>query len=111
MNVDTVADRVRAEFVEMPGLTLTVRQASRLFGLDRTCAGRSSIASCIPSSCDGPAPASWRAATARLHRKAWPRPITVPGMPPPARNRPARSFSTTQSRVDSTNGGRQRFGR
>jgi hypothetical protein len=35
MNVDTVADRVRAEFVEMPGLTLTVRQASRLFGLDQ----------------------------------------------------------------------------
>ena len=35
MNVDVVADRVRAEFVEMPGLTLTVRQASRLFGLDQ----------------------------------------------------------------------------
>lgn len=35
MHVDTVADRVRAEFVEMPGLTLTVRQASRLFGLDQ----------------------------------------------------------------------------
>jgi hypothetical protein len=35
MNVDTVADRVRAEFVEMPGLSLTVRQASRLFGLDQ----------------------------------------------------------------------------
>jgi hypothetical protein len=35
MNVDTVADRVRAEFEEMPGLTLTVRQASRLFGLDQ----------------------------------------------------------------------------
>jgi hypothetical protein len=35
MNVDAVADRVRAEFVEMPGLTLTVRQASRLFGLDQ----------------------------------------------------------------------------
>ena len=35
MNVDTVTDRVRAEFVEMPGLTLTVRQASRLFGLDQ----------------------------------------------------------------------------
>ena len=34
MNVDAVADRVRAEFVEMPGLSLTVRQASRLFGLD-----------------------------------------------------------------------------
>jgi hypothetical protein len=35
MNVDAVADRVRAEFVEMPGLTLTVGQASRLFGLDQ----------------------------------------------------------------------------
>ncbi len=35
MNVDVVADRVRAEFVEMPGLTLTVRQASRLFGLEQ----------------------------------------------------------------------------
>jgi hypothetical protein len=35
MNVDAVADRVRAEFVEMPGLTLTVRQASRLFGLEQ----------------------------------------------------------------------------
>ena len=35
MNVDTVANRVRAEFVEMPGLTLTVGQASRLFGLDQ----------------------------------------------------------------------------
>ena len=35
MNVDAVADRVRAEFVEMPGLSLTVRQASRLFGLDQ----------------------------------------------------------------------------
>jgi hypothetical protein len=34
MNVDAVADRVRAEFVEMPGLSLTVHQASRLFGLD-----------------------------------------------------------------------------
>src|SRR5436190_15908007 len=35
MNVDAVANRVRAEFVEMPGLTLTVGQASRLFGLDQ----------------------------------------------------------------------------
>ena len=26
---------MRAEFVEMPGLTLRVRQASRLFGLDQ----------------------------------------------------------------------------
>jgi hypothetical protein len=35
MNVDAVAARVRAEFVEMPGLILTVRQASRLFGIDQ----------------------------------------------------------------------------
>jgi DNA-binding IclR family transcriptional regulator len=38
MNVDGVARRVLAEFEEMPGLTLTVRQAARLFGLDQqTC--------------------------------------------------------------------------
>lgn len=34
MNVDTVTARVRAEFDEMPGMTLTVPQASRLFGLE-----------------------------------------------------------------------------
>jgi hypothetical protein len=34
MNVDVVAERVRAEFEEMPDLTLTVPQASRLFGID-----------------------------------------------------------------------------
>ena len=34
MNVKRAEDRVRAEFEEMPGLTLTVRQASRLFGLE-----------------------------------------------------------------------------
>lgn len=34
MNVDAVARRVRAEFEEMPGMTLTVQQAARLFGLD-----------------------------------------------------------------------------
>ena len=34
MEVNTVVDRVRAEFEEMPGMTLTVPQASRLFGLD-----------------------------------------------------------------------------
>jgi hypothetical protein len=28
--------RVRAEFIEMPGLTLTVAQAQRLWGLDRS---------------------------------------------------------------------------
>ncbi len=34
MNVERVADRVRAEFEEMPGMSLTMPQASRLFGLD-----------------------------------------------------------------------------
>lgn len=34
MNVDTVVERVRAEFEEMPGMTLTMPQASRLFGLE-----------------------------------------------------------------------------
>jgi DNA-binding IclR family transcriptional regulator len=34
MNVDTIAKRVLAEFEEMPGLALTRRQASRLFGLE-----------------------------------------------------------------------------
>lgn len=34
MNVDVVAERVRAEFDEMPGMTLTLPQASRLFGLE-----------------------------------------------------------------------------
>ena len=38
MNVEAVARRVLAEFEEMPGLTLTLRQAARLFGLDQhTC--------------------------------------------------------------------------
>jgi hypothetical protein len=35
MDVEGVADRVRAEFEEMPGMMLTMRQASRLFGLER----------------------------------------------------------------------------
>ena len=34
MNVAVIARRVLAEFEEMPGMTLTPRQASRLFGLD-----------------------------------------------------------------------------
>ncbi len=33
MNVENIAERVRAEFEEMPGMTLTMPQASRLFGL------------------------------------------------------------------------------
>jgi Fic family protein len=31
-----VVNRVRAEFIEMPGLKLTVAQAQRLWGLDRS---------------------------------------------------------------------------
>lgn len=34
MDVEVVAKRVRAEFEEMPGMTLTMPQASRLFGLE-----------------------------------------------------------------------------
>jgi hypothetical protein len=38
MDVELVTKRVRAEFDEMPGMTLTMRQASRLFGIEReTC--------------------------------------------------------------------------
>ena len=35
MDVDTATKRVRAEYEEMPGLALTVPQASKLFGLER----------------------------------------------------------------------------
>jgi hypothetical protein len=34
MNVETASRRVLAEFAEMPGMALTPRQASLLFGLD-----------------------------------------------------------------------------
>ena len=34
-NMETVARRVLAEFEEMPGMTLTCSQASRLFGIDQ----------------------------------------------------------------------------
>lgn len=34
MNVDSLTKRVLAEFEEMPGLTLTRHQASKLFGLE-----------------------------------------------------------------------------
>lgn len=33
-NVTTVVERVRAEFIESPGLSLTPSQAQRLFGVD-----------------------------------------------------------------------------
>jgi hypothetical protein len=36
MQLHTVIERVRAEFLEMPGMHLTFAQASRLFGLDAT---------------------------------------------------------------------------
>ncbi len=35
MNLETATRRVRAEFEEMPGLTLTVPQASKLFGIEK----------------------------------------------------------------------------
>jgi hypothetical protein len=34
VEVHAVANRVRSEFLEMPGLRLTVRQAARLWGLE-----------------------------------------------------------------------------
>jgi hypothetical protein len=38
MTIEQIAARARAEFLEMPGLRLTIRQAQRLWGLDaRTC--------------------------------------------------------------------------
>ena len=38
MDVERFTNRVRAEFEEMPGMTLTMPQASRLFGIEReTC--------------------------------------------------------------------------
>ena len=35
MDVESVTKRVQAEFEEMPGMTLTMPQASRLFGIER----------------------------------------------------------------------------
>jgi hypothetical protein len=44
MTVEKLAERIRAEFDEMPGMVLTVAQASRFFGIDdktiRTVVGR-----------------------------------------------------------------------
>jgi hypothetical protein len=34
MSVEKLAERIRAEFDEMPELVLTLQQASRFFGLD-----------------------------------------------------------------------------
>lgn len=36
MGLNAVTQRVRAEFDEMPGLTLTEPQAAKLFGIERT---------------------------------------------------------------------------
>jgi hypothetical protein len=35
MRIDQVLQRIQGEFVEMPGLRLTISQAQRLWGLDR----------------------------------------------------------------------------
>src|SRR5436309_2968225 len=35
MDIEHVVRRIKAEFLEMPGLRLTVQQASRLWGLER----------------------------------------------------------------------------
>ncbi len=36
MAMNDLVHRIRAEFLEMPGLRLTVRQAARLWGLDES---------------------------------------------------------------------------
>ena len=38
--ISTLEDRVRGEFLEMPGLRLTVRQASRLWAVDHVTSER-----------------------------------------------------------------------
>jgi hypothetical protein len=35
--IHSLVERIRGEFLEMPGLRLTVQQASRLWGLDPVC--------------------------------------------------------------------------
>jgi hypothetical protein len=40
MEFSTLVDRVRAEFMEMPGLRLTPAQAMRLWGVDSQVCGR-----------------------------------------------------------------------
>ena len=34
MNVERLVERIRAEFDEMPGMVLTMRQASKFFGVE-----------------------------------------------------------------------------
>jgi len=36
MNIEHLVGRIKAEFLEMPGLQLTVLQAARLWGLERS---------------------------------------------------------------------------
>lgn len=36
MNIDSLVSRIRAEFIEMPGLRLTMAQAARLWNLEVT---------------------------------------------------------------------------
>jgi len=36
IDLSLLVDRVRGEYLEMPGLTLTIVQAQRLWGLDET---------------------------------------------------------------------------
>jgi hypothetical protein len=54
--------RVRAEFRELPGLTLTLPQASRLFSIERACCERvpGALVHAGHLSTDGKAFASWR---------------------------------------------------
>jgi hypothetical protein len=40
MHAPTLFERVRGEFNEMPGLQLTIAQASRLWGMDQTACRR-----------------------------------------------------------------------
>ena len=39
-NMDALIQRVRAEFIEMPGLRLTLAEATRLWGLEPDACGR-----------------------------------------------------------------------
>ncbi len=40
MDFETLVHRVRGEFLEMPGLMLTLPQAQRLWGMERELCGR-----------------------------------------------------------------------
>lgn len=49
MNTQVLIDRIRGEFLEMPGLQLTLAQASKLWGID-TAACRTVVASLVEAS-------------------------------------------------------------